>query len=82
MHDLEREWTQVELRDYLLANGWTAADFTEGEIIPQGVKYIDFSPLTQADIKRGQEIARELADEDAPSAARQHDQPQELEPKP
>lgn len=54
--DPDREWTQEELRDYLISNGWKAESFTPGEEIPQGVKFISFKPLTDADIRRAQEI--------------------------
>ena len=53
-----REWSQAELRAYLMEHGWQESDFTPGEIIPQGVKYIDFAaPLTPQDIARGRELA-------------------------
>lgn len=29
--DTEREWTQDELRAYLMTNGWVKEDFREGE---------------------------------------------------
>jgi len=54
-----REWSQEELRAYLMEHGWKESDFRPGEIIPQGVKYIDFSAvLTPQDITRGQELAK------------------------
>lgn len=29
--------------------GWTDADFIEGEIIPQGVKFLSNEPITERD---------------------------------
>lgn len=48
--NIDREWSQAELRDYLLAHGWKPEDFEDGEPIPQGVKFISFEPLTAAEI--------------------------------
>lgn len=55
--DLDREWTQEELRAYLEPHGFT---WTEGDKygwIPQGCKYISFEPVTEEDIRRAKELA-------------------------
>lgn len=64
--DAEREWTQDELRNYLLTNGLVKEDFREGEKIPQGVKYINFAPLTERDIARAKELIAEHPEWTAP----------------
>ena len=47
--EADREWTQRELREYLVSIG--IADIGEDEILPQGVKYLAKpGPLTKADL--------------------------------
>ncbi len=58
MTEGEREWSQEELRGYLLRNGFQSSDFRPGEQIPQGVKFIDFSPLTKGDIWAAMQFIR------------------------
>lgn len=48
--DLDREWSQEELKQHLLAQGFKPEDFAPGEIIPQGVKFVSNEPLTEAEI--------------------------------
>jgi hypothetical protein len=57
--DLTETWTQEQLRNYLLVNGWKLEDFLSDETIPQGVKYINFEPLTEAEIKWAQDLIAE-----------------------
>ncbi|HZF23996.1 MAG TPA: hypothetical protein VE030_11095 [Burkholderiales bacterium] len=52
---LDREWTQEELRSYLEPHGFT---FREGEVIPQGCKYISFQPVTEKEIRWVEDLAR------------------------
>lgn len=59
MTEAERQWTQEELRAYLLQNGYKPEDFRPGEHIPQGVKFIDFSPPTEAESVRARQLIRE-----------------------
>jgi hypothetical protein len=47
---VDRLWSQEELRTHLLVNGFQPKDFLEGETIPQGVKFIDWRPLTESQI--------------------------------
>ena len=54
---LDREWTQDELRAYMEPHGFT---YREGEVIPQGCKYISFAPLTEQDIRLAQEMAKKF----------------------
>lgn len=56
VREAKREWSQPELRCYLLAHGWKPEDFAEGETIPQGVKFIHFSPATAADVARAEQL--------------------------
>lgn len=51
----DREWSQNELRQYLLDNGWNTEDISV-DLIPQGVKYISFEPLTAEDITAAREL--------------------------
>lgn len=48
--DFEREWSQEELKQHLLTQGFKPEDFVPGEIIPQGVKFTSSERLTGADI--------------------------------
>jgi hypothetical protein len=57
--ETDREWTQAELRAHLIAGGGWNADAFAGEMIPQGVKYIDFSPPTEADFARAKQLLAE-----------------------
>lgn len=53
------DWTQQELREYLIEHGWKPEDFRPGEAIPQGVKYINFDPLTPAHIAAARRLIYE-----------------------
>ena len=50
MSDIDREWTQQELREHLVGMGWTAEQVAAEPVIPQGVKYISNEPLTEDEI--------------------------------
>ena len=57
--DRNTEWSQLDLRAYVMQMGINP-DPTE--IISQGVKYVAWPqpPLSEAEIKRGLEIARQF----------------------
>jgi hypothetical protein len=57
MDDLNRIWSQEELRQYLVDNGFPVENFGN-EQIPQGAKYIDFSPLSDADFASAIKLMR------------------------
>lgn len=57
--EFDREWSQDELREYLLKQGMKPEDFIPGEIIPQFVKYVSAAPLTEADVIRALRLIEE-----------------------
>lgn len=53
--DIEREWTQDELRRKLIADGMRPEELL-GVVIPQGVKFTKRATLSAIDIARARQL--------------------------
>ena len=61
--NLDREWSQEELRRHALSLGMQEGDIGD-EPIPQGVKYLNNDPLTDSEVERGRLWLRQLQNSD------------------